>query len=75
VTAFSRHADQIGGVATIAGDATNPDDVHHAVAGHDAVVSPSSGSTRASEMVLQRHRPEVRRCGHGTRPGWSRSSA
>jgi uncharacterized protein YbjT (DUF2867 family) len=42
VTAFSRHAgrlaDEINGVTAIAGDATNRDDVHHAVAGHDAVV-------------------------------------
>lgn len=42
VTAFSRHADQLDGefdgIATINGDAMRPDDVDHAVAGHDAVV-------------------------------------
>ena len=42
VTAFSRHADQLGGlsdrITTINGDTINPEEIDRAVRGHDAVV-------------------------------------
>ena len=41
-TAFARHADELADLSdrldTFNGDATNPDDVEHAVRGHDAVI-------------------------------------